>query len=106
MCLSSLLTFTRDIASIIFTLSVCGEYCSCVYVTMYCVNWLFFAFRKQSNFSFHLEHHFSDIVRLAGQKLESAGVIVDMFPLHNQDKLKDLSEAWYSGNQLAQPLGG
>uniref|UniRef100_A0A3Q3VQR9 Anoctamin n=1 Tax=Mola mola TaxID=94237 RepID=A0A3Q3VQR9_MOLML len=38
------------------------------------------------------------------QKLESAGVIVDMFPLHNQDKLKDLSEAWYSGNQLAQPL--
>ena len=75
-----------------------------VYVTMYFVNWLFFAFRKLSNFSFHL--HYSDIARLAGQKLESAGVIVDMFPLHNQTKLKDLSEAWYSGNQLAQPLGG
>ncbi|KAM3609269.1 uncharacterized protein V6R79_012080 [Siganus canaliculatus] len=38
------------------------------------------------------------------QKLGKAGVIVDTFPLHNQDKLKDLSEAWYSGNQLAQPL--
>ncbi|XP_044050565.1 anoctamin-10-like isoform X2 [Siniperca chuatsi] len=38
------------------------------------------------------------------QKLGSAGVIVDMFPLHNPGKLKDLSEAWYSGNQLAQPL--
>lgn len=38
------------------------------------------------------------------QKLGSAGVIVDTFPLHKHDKLKDLSEAWYSGNQLAQPL--
>ncbi|XP_037623803.1 anoctamin-10 [Sebastes umbrosus] len=38
------------------------------------------------------------------QKLVSAGVIVDSFPLHNPDQLKDLSEAWYSGNQLAQPL--
>lgn len=38
------------------------------------------------------------------QKLSAAGVIVDMFPLHNQDQLKDLSEVWYSGNQLAQPL--
>ncbi|XP_070687077.1 anoctamin-10 isoform X2 [Pempheris klunzingeri] len=38
------------------------------------------------------------------QKLGSAGVIVDTFPLHHSDKLKDLSEAWYSGNQLAQPL--
>ncbi|XP_035521402.1 anoctamin-10 [Morone saxatilis] len=38
------------------------------------------------------------------QKLGSAGVILDTFPLHNPDKLKDLSEAWYSGNQLAQPL--
>uniref|UniRef100_A0A7N8XVA2 Anoctamin n=1 Tax=Mastacembelus armatus TaxID=205130 RepID=A0A7N8XVA2_9TELE len=37
-------------------------------------------------------------------KLGSAGVIVDMIPLHNQDKLKELSKAWYSGNQLAQPL--
>lgn len=57
-----------------------------------------------------LEHCF-DIMRvkrsvIAGQKLQSAGVIVDTFPLHNQDKLKDLSKAWYSGNQLAQPLGG
>ena len=43
---------------------------------------------------------------VAGQKLTSAGVIVDTFPLHNSGKLKDLSEAWYSGNQLAQPLGG
>ncbi|XP_029289429.1 anoctamin-10 [Cottoperca gobio] len=38
------------------------------------------------------------------QKLGSAGVIVDTFPLHNPNKLKDLSEAWYSGNQLIQPL--
>lgn len=38
------------------------------------------------------------------QKLGSAGVIVDTFPLHKHDKLKDLSEAWYCGNQLAQPL--
>ena len=42
---------------------------------------------------------------VAGQKLRSAGVVVDMFPLHNPDQLKGLSEAWYSGNQLAQPLG-
>jgi len=49
-----------------------------------------------------------DEIRLnvaAGRKLGSAGVIVDTFPLHNPDKLKDLSEAWYAGNQLAQPLG-
>ncbi|XP_047451531.1 anoctamin-10 [Mugil cephalus] len=38
------------------------------------------------------------------QKLGSARVIVDTFPLHNPEKLKSLSEAWYSGNQLAQPL--
>ncbi|KAF0040943.1 hypothetical protein F2P81_006841 [Scophthalmus maximus] len=38
------------------------------------------------------------------QKLGSAGVIMDTFPLHNPEQLKDLSEAWYSGNQLAQPL--
>lgn len=38
------------------------------------------------------------------QKLQSAGVVVDMFPLHNQEKLKSLCEAWYSGNQLSQPL--
>lgn len=42
---------------------------------------------------------------VAGQKLESAGVIVDTFPFHNKDKLKELSKAWYSGNQLSQPLG-
>ncbi|KAM7413979.1 hypothetical protein PAMA_019005 [Pampus argenteus] len=38
------------------------------------------------------------------QKLGSARVILDTFPLHKKDKLKALSEAWYSGNQLAQPL--
>ncbi|KAM6937091.1 anoctamin-10 [Xenentodon cancila] len=38
------------------------------------------------------------------QKLCSAGVVLDTFPLRNPKKLKDLSEAWYSGNQLAQPL--
>ncbi|XP_029378967.1 anoctamin-10 [Echeneis naucrates] len=38
------------------------------------------------------------------QKLCSAGVILDTFPLHNANQLKELSEAWYSGNQLAQPL--
>lgn len=45
------------------------------------------------------------LVVVAGQKLQSAGVIVDMFPLHNQEKLKSLCEAWYAGNQLSQPLG-
>ncbi|XP_031731503.1 anoctamin-10 [Anarrhichthys ocellatus] len=38
------------------------------------------------------------------RKLGSAGVIVDTLPIHNPDQLKDLSEAWYAGNQLAQPL--
>uniref|UniRef100_A0A3B3Z1Q1 Anoctamin n=1 Tax=Poecilia mexicana TaxID=48701 RepID=A0A3B3Z1Q1_9TELE len=38
------------------------------------------------------------------QKLGQVGVVVDTFPLHNPDKLKDLSESWYSGNQLSQPL--
>ncbi|KAM9376985.1 anoctamin-10 isoform 2-T3 [Pholidichthys leucotaenia] len=38
------------------------------------------------------------------QKLSSAGVIVDTFPLHNPRKLKNLSKAWYCGNQLVQPL--
>ncbi|XP_062246771.1 anoctamin-10 [Platichthys flesus] len=38
------------------------------------------------------------------QKLESAGVIIDTFPLHNPEQLKDLSKAWYAGNQLGQPL--
>ncbi|CAN9499430.1 unnamed protein product [Ophioblennius macclurei] len=38
------------------------------------------------------------------RKLKSFGVIKDTFPLHNATKLKDLSKAWYSGNQLAQPL--
>lgn len=45
------------------------------------------------------------VLLAAGQKLGAAGVIVDTFPLHNPDKLKDLSEAWYTSNQLAQPLG-
>ncbi|KAG7229825.1 hypothetical protein INR49_012474 [Caranx melampygus] len=38
------------------------------------------------------------------QKLGSARVIMDTFPLHKPQQLKELSEAWYSGNQLAQPL--
>ncbi|KAK7891976.1 hypothetical protein WMY93_023939 [Mugilogobius chulae] len=38
------------------------------------------------------------------QKLTVAGVIVDTVALHNQEQLKDLSQAWYAGNQLAQPL--
>ncbi|XP_069385039.1 anoctamin-10 isoform X2 [Paralichthys olivaceus] len=38
------------------------------------------------------------------QKLGSAGVIIDTFPLHDPEQLKDLSKAWYSGNQLVQPL--
>ncbi|KAM9754308.1 LOW QUALITY PROTEIN: anoctamin-10 [Menidia menidia] len=37
-------------------------------------------------------------------KLSSAGVVLDTFPLHQPEKLRALSEAWYSGNQLAQPL--
>lgn len=41
----------------------------------------------------------------AGQKLKAAGIVGDTFPLHNQEKLKHLSESWYSGNQLTQPLG-
>ncbi|CAF97507.1 unnamed protein product, partial [Tetraodon nigroviridis] len=39
-----------------------------------------------------------------GQKLESAGVVGDTFPLHNQVKLRHLSQSWYSGNQPTQPL--
>lgn len=38
------------------------------------------------------------------QRLSSAGVIVDTVALHNQEQLKELSQAWYVGNQLAQPL--
>ncbi|XP_054633207.1 anoctamin-10 isoform X1 [Dunckerocampus dactyliophorus] len=38
------------------------------------------------------------------QKMSSAGVVVDTFPLHKRQKLKELSESWYSGNQLSQPL--
>ncbi|XP_068595448.1 anoctamin-10 [Brachionichthys hirsutus] len=38
------------------------------------------------------------------QKLGSAGVVMDTYPLHNMDKLKKLSKVWYSGNQLTQPL--
>ncbi|XP_026221375.1 anoctamin-10b [Anabas testudineus] len=38
------------------------------------------------------------------QKLGSAGVIVDTVPLQNSAKLKALGKAWYSGNQLSQPL--
>ncbi|KAK0132582.1 Anoctamin-10 [Merluccius polli] len=38
------------------------------------------------------------------QKLQGAGVVRCMFPLNHEDKLKALSKAWYSGNQLTQPL--
>uniref|UniRef100_A0AAV2L073 Anoctamin n=1 Tax=Knipowitschia caucasica TaxID=637954 RepID=A0AAV2L073_KNICA len=38
------------------------------------------------------------------QKLTSAGVIVDTVALHDQEQLKELSRAWYAGNQLVQPL--
>lgn len=38
------------------------------------------------------------------QKLVSAGVVVDMVPLHNPGKLRELGKTWYSGNHLAQPL--
>ncbi|XP_041852286.1 anoctamin-10 isoform X2 [Melanotaenia boesemani] len=38
------------------------------------------------------------------QKLISARIIVDTIPLNFPDKLKNLGEAWYSGNHLAQPL--
>ena len=40
-----------------------------------------------------------------GQKLKVAGVVQAMFPLNDEDKLKALSDTWYSGNQLTQPLG-
>uniref|UniRef100_A0A3Q2ZGS7 Anoctamin n=1 Tax=Hippocampus comes TaxID=109280 RepID=A0A3Q2ZGS7_HIPCM len=38
------------------------------------------------------------------QKMTSAGVVVETFPLHNRARLKELSKSWYSGNQLSQPL--
>uniref|UniRef100_A0A8C6USC6 Anoctamin n=1 Tax=Neogobius melanostomus TaxID=47308 RepID=A0A8C6USC6_9GOBI len=38
------------------------------------------------------------------QKLSSAGVIVATIALHNPEQLKELTQAWYVGNQLAQPL--
>lgn len=50
-------------------------------------------------------HARGKLLVVAGQKLQSAGVVVDMFPLHSQEKLRSLCEAWYSGNQLSQPLG-
>nr|XP_057931681.1 anoctamin-10 [Doryrhamphus excisus]XP_057931682.1 anoctamin-10 [Doryrhamphus excisus] len=38
------------------------------------------------------------------RKMNSAGVVVDTFPLHKRQKLKELSKSWYTGNQLSQPL--
>lgn len=38
------------------------------------------------------------------QKLCSCGVIVDTVALHDQQQLQELSQAWYVGNQLTQPL--
>ncbi|CAL8296335.1 unnamed protein product [Boreogadus saida] len=38
------------------------------------------------------------------QKLKAVGVVQGMFPLNDEDKLKALSDCWYSGNQLTQPL--
>ncbi|KAL0968243.1 hypothetical protein UPYG_G00264240 [Umbra pygmaea] len=39
------------------------------------------------------------------QKLVKAGVIKDIFPLHDQQKLKELGKKWYSGKQIwGQPL--
>ncbi|CAL8358515.1 unnamed protein product [Lota lota] len=38
------------------------------------------------------------------QKLEAVGVVQGMFPLNDEDKLKALSDTWYCGNQLTQPL--
>ncbi|XP_061677427.1 anoctamin-10 isoform X2 [Syngnathoides biaculeatus] len=38
------------------------------------------------------------------QKMSSAGVVVDTFPLHNRVQLKELGKSWYSGNRLSQPL--
>ncbi|KAM3870245.1 anoctamin-10 [Diretmus argenteus] len=37
-------------------------------------------------------------------RLQKAGVIVDMFPLHNHEQLDNLSKAWWSGHQVIQPL--
>ncbi|XP_055796384.1 anoctamin-10-like [Salvelinus fontinalis] len=39
------------------------------------------------------------------QKLEKAGVIKDIFPLHDKQRLTDLCRNWYSGKQIwGQPL--
>ncbi|KAK6320335.1 anoctamin-10 [Coregonus clupeaformis] len=39
------------------------------------------------------------------QKLEKAGVIKDIFPLHDKQRLTDLGRKWYSGKQIwGQPL--
>ncbi|KAJ7997800.1 hypothetical protein DPEC_G00215880 [Dallia pectoralis] len=39
------------------------------------------------------------------QKLTKAGVIKDIFPLHDQEKLNDLGKKWYSEKQIwGQPL--
>jgi hypothetical protein len=41
-----------------------------------------------------------------GQKLVRAGVIKDIFPLHDQQRLNDLGRRWYSKKQIwGQPLG-
>ncbi|KAG7268136.1 hypothetical protein CRUP_010090, partial [Coryphaenoides rupestris] len=51
-------------------------------------------------FSYHDRDNFPG----SGQKLQQAGVVRGMFPLNHEDQLKALSDAWYSGNQLVQPL--
>lgn len=42
---------------------------------------------------------------ISGQKLCAARVIVDTVALHNPEQLNTLSQSWYAGNQLVQPLG-
>ena len=41
-----------------------------------------------------------------GQKLQKAGVILDIVPIHHQQTLDQLGKSWYSGTQVwGQPLG-
>lgn len=45
-------------------------------------------------------------VCLAVRRLQSKGILIQMFPLHHQDELKRLSFSWYKKVKLSlQPLG-
>lgn len=46
------------------------------------------------------------LISASVRRLQSKGILVQMFPLHEQEELKKLSFSWYSKVKLSlQPLG-